>query len=252
MSKQCPKCSTDGYCHELHHHRCTLKHTPDCSKGAACFNPKCYAMHPVPMCQLYKACKTFECTFRHSKNRTWKCRNGASCVDEMCQSLHPATATAASGQSQGCGGGNLQLAARAGSKANDTKPKKNINIKPKLEPPSKNQPIVNEKGTSTHSKSCLSAEQCVNVSCTFSHPLTRPPLCPDGALCVSSLCLRLHPPQALEQRLLKKATHGLGGQFKAISAPRKAHKNKLSAVTLQSFQLLQQAPEQVITKNIKT
>ena len=138
------------------------------------------------------------------------------------------------------------------SKANDTKPKKNINIKPKLEPPSKNQPIVNEKGTSTHSKSCLSAEQCVNVSCTFSHPLTRPPLCPDGALCVSSLCLRLHPPQALEQRLLKKATHGLGGQFKAISAARKAHKNKLSAVTLQSFQLLQQAPEQVITKNIKT
>lgn len=229
MSKQCPNCSTEGYCLELQNDKCALKHTPDCSKGATCFNEKCYSMHPVPMCQQYKACKSYECIFRHSKNRTWKCRNGAFCEDKMCQALHPVTATATDTTS-------------------GTSTKKSVESK--LKSSSMTQQNLNVKAASTLAipKHCSYAEKCVNYSCTRTHPPIRPPRCPDGADCVSSLCLRLHPPQDLDQRLLKKATHGLGGHFKAITAARTSHKEKLNAVALQSFQLLQQAPEQVHTQ----
>jgi hypothetical protein len=227
---QCPKCSSDGYC-STQHTECTFTHTKDCAKGVDCFSPTCYCMHPAPKCQHFTACNSYDCPSRHAKNRTRKCCKAAACdTRDICHFLHPTA-------------------------AGDATPKKSQVKKSHLPAASQlpAKPTSQEKSTSHTAKQssvkpCLSGEKCVNYSCFFAHPSTRPPQCMDGELCSSRLCLRLHPPQDLDQRLLKKATHGLGGHFKAISAARKTHKDKLNAVAIQSFKLLQQAPEQTLDK----
>jgi hypothetical protein len=123
---------------------------------------------------------------------------------------------------------------------------------PKGQQSSQKQAFQDEKAAHTPStKPCFLAENCVNALCTFTHPASRPPTCPDAGQCTSSLCLRLHPPQDLEVILLKKATHGLGGHYKAIATARIAHKEKLNAVAVQSFRLLQQAPEASLEKRLE-
>jgi hypothetical protein len=197
-------------------------------------------MHPVPMCPKYEDCKTFKCTSRHGKTRTRKCIQGGSCENGSCHFLHPTK--------QATSAGAQPSVSRAKNKKSD--PPKVVKKAP-VKAFASVSSLSPKKGDGVSQQQrgpCSRKENCVNFSCTFSHPTTRPPPCPEGAECHFSLCLRLHPPQALDQRLLKKASHGLGGHFQSIIEARKAHRDKLNAVAAESFKLLQQAPKQTAEK----
>ena len=62
----------------------------DCSKGAACEEPKCKKIHPQE-CWHGKRCVKFGCSKSHPDGRLKECSEGAACGKKGCQLLHPRT-----------------------------------------------------------------------------------------------------------------------------------------------------------------